>query len=278
METKIEWVLQEKFAPQYPRSEEGWVIFPDDSEWRRAVFPPEVMAHSAKAPPGLIVSIVEYVSKPGETILDPMTGSGTIMLAALAGRNVICIEIEDIYQASLLMARQNIELDTKSTITILQGDCRDFLPIMVNHIIFSPPYAQILTTRKGPERESTKYLAGSRKGVEDGAWSPDYTKNTRNIGRLNKFLYNQAMEKVYKLCYDSILPGGTMTVILKDYIKQGKRVYLSDWLIRTCVKMGFENIDWFKRDAPGTGFLKLWRSRGYATVQDEDVVIFRRNK
>lgn len=270
-------MVKSEFAPNYTRNKQGWIVFPDDPGWRRAIFPPEAMEHSAKAPPGLIVSIAEYVSEPGETLLDPMAGSGTIMLAALIGRNVICIEIEDIYQKGLLMAKENIQLDTKSTIMILQGDCRDFLPIPVNHIIFSPPYAQILTTKKGPERDSTKSLAGA-KGDSDGSWSPNYTKNPRNIGRLNRFLYNQTMENVYKFCYDSIIPGGTMTVILKDYTKQGKRVYLSDWLIRTCVGFGFENIAWFKRDAPGTGFLKLWRSRGYATVSDEDIVVFRRNE
>ncbi len=67
------------------------------------------------------------------------------------------------------MAKENIQLDTNSTIMILQGDCRDFLPIPVNHVIFSPPYAQILTTRKGPEKDSTKSLAGA-KGDSDGSW------------------------------------------------------------------------------------------------------------
>lgn len=271
-----------EFAPGFERNSKGWILYPssdEDATFRKTMFPPEAMAHPARAPMFLVKSLIEYVSEVGETLLDPMSGSGTIMVGALIGRNIVCIELENIFQEALLMAKASIELDTLATITVLQGDCRDFLPIPgINHVIFSPPYAQILTTRKPPKQDSTKSLAGVRKGAEDGTWSPKYTENPRNIGRLNKFIYNQTMEQVYKLCYDSLPVGGTMSVILKDYIKQGRRVYLSDWLQRTCIRMGFEQLAWFKRAAPGTGFLNLWRSRGYATVDEEDMVIFRRVK
>jgi hypothetical protein len=55
-----------------------------------------------------------------------------------------------------------------------------------------------------------------------------------------------------------------------------RRIYLSDWLLRTCIRLGFEQVAWFKRSARGTGFKRLWASRGYEVVNDEDMVIFRR--
>jgi len=261
-----------EFAPDYQRKENGWIIFPElhDAKIRKDLFPPQCMEHPAKAPIGLYESIISYVSKKNETLMDIMSGSGTIMVGALMDRNIICLELEASYYNSLFESRDAIQPRTNSNITIITGDCRKVLPIPVNHIIFSPPYAQIMKM-KVAKQDSTRQLAGTYKDSIG-----NYSESPNNVGNLSKFMYNQAMESIYKLCYESIIPPGTLTVILKDYMKQGSRVYLSDWLIRTCIKTGFEVMDWFKRYAPGTGFLKLWRSRGYETVEDEDIVIFRR--
>lgn len=264
-------VQDKEFASGYLRSEEGWILFPKDSVGgpRQSLFPPAVMDHPAKYNFAMIQSIIEYVSEPDDTIMDIMAGTGSIMIGALLGRHIICVELEETYQDLISLAKSNIELDTMNTIILLKGDCRDIMPIPVNHIVFSPPYAQILKS-KGTLDDKWKTMHKSHQR------QADYSANPRNIGNLNRFLYNQAMEKIYKLCYDSVLPGGTLTVILKDYINQGKRIYLSDWLIRTCVGLGFENTAWFKREATGSGYQDLWRSRGYTTVDDEDIVIFRR--
>ena len=265
--------MEIEFAPRYPRNGKGWVIFPKDRIGgpRQELFPPEAMEHVAKYNFAMIESIIEYTTKPGDTIMDIMAGTGSIMIGALVDRNIICIELEKTYYDMLFQAKRIIEPATKNTILILCGDCRDFLPVPTNHIIFSPPYSQILKSKKPISedfKEKWKTMGHSH------GHQADYSANPRNVGNLNRFLYNQAMERIYKLCYGSIIPGGTMTVILKDYIEGGKRVYLSDWLIRTCVKIGFENIDWFKREATGSGYQDLWRSRGYSVVSDEDIVIF----
>jgi len=270
-----------QFAPGYQRDEHDWIIFTESQDVvrRRELFHPECIEHPAKAPIGLYESIIEWVSEKDETIMDIMAGSGTVMVGALMARDIMCIEIEEGYQETLNASRTIIQDSATiegtyvgGSIIILRGDCRKILPIPTNHIIFSPPYAQIMKMRVA-KADSTRALAGPYKDSIG-----KYSANPKNVGNLNRFLYNQAMEGIYKLCYNSIIPPGTMTVILKDYMKQGERVYLSDWLIRVCVKMGFENIGWFKRYAPGSGFLKLWRSRGYDTVSDEDIIILRKNK
>ena len=276
--------MAKEFASEYPRNEYGWIMFPNtatDSKFRKMMFPESVMEHPAKAQMYLIQSIVGYISEPGDSIMDIMAGTGTIMLAATMGRKVICIELEDTYYRIItegLDFISNNYTDIRDMVTILYGDCRNFMPIPVNHIIFSPPYAQILTTKKGASSGSVKHqqLAGVRKGSKDGAWTPDYTQDHRNIGRLNIFLYNQAMERVYNLCYQSILPNGTLTVIIQDNIINGNRVYLSDLVNSTCIKCGFEQIGWYKRYVSGTGFKNSLRSKGIITVDDEDLLIFRK--
>jgi len=263
----------ETFAPEWPRNEKGWILFPKDTAGgiRQALFPPEAMQHPAKYNFAMIESIIDYVSNPGDTIMDIMAGTGTIMIAALSGRSVVCIEIEKVYHDIMIQAKEVIAPAADRSITILHGDCRDFLPIPVNHIIFSPPYAAILKTKTTVDE---KWKTMHRSHVRQSAYSGDM----RNVGNLNKFLYNQAMEKIYGLCYQSILPGGTLTVIIKDYIQNSERVYLSKWVIKVCKSFGFIEKDWFKREATGSGYQDMWRSKGKATVDDEDIIIMRKGE
>ena len=86
-------------------------------------------------------------------------------------------------------------------------------------MIFSPPYANLL--RKKGEMDKTSVDLGY-------ADAPLYTEHPDNIGNLNDFIYAQRMERVYKKFYDSIIPGGTMTIIIKDRMQAGKRVRLAD--------------------------------------------------
>ena len=233
--------------------------------------------HPAKANLYLLQSIVEYVSEMGETIMDIMAGTGSIMVAAGMDRRVICMDIEEGFYRLMVKSLDLIATTlpyARDVITVIHGDCRSVLPMPTNHIIFSPPYAQILTTRKAGTKDSTKQLAGDT--GKGGSWTPDYSAHPKNVARLNKFLYNQEMEKIYKLCYQSIIPGGTLTIIIQDYIHQQQRVNLSNWVMRSCLKAGFEHAGWFKKLALGTGFKKLWRSRGMEVVSDEDILVFRR--
>lgn len=262
--------MNKEFAPDYPRSDEGWIIFPNDQELRRSIFAEGTMKHPAKADLYMLQSIIEWMSEPGETIMDIMAGTGSIMIAASMDRRVVCLDIEELY-TNLMMESCSKSFSKKGTI-IICGDCRKLLPLPVNHIIFSPPYAkQRIGKTPKKHQESTRQLAGTYQDSID-----EYQQHPRNLGNLNRFLFNQEMEKIYKLCYQSIIPPGTLTIIIKDYIENQKRVSLSGWVIKTCIRIGFENIGWFKREALGTGFLKLWRSRGMETVSDEDIIVFRK--
>lgn len=270
--------MKSEFAPQYHRNKDGLIEFPEDAELRKRYFPPEVMGHPAKANLHMIESIVEYVSEPGETIMDPMAGTGTIIIAAAMGRRVILLEVEEGYHKLQQQSAEMFQMlnpPTRGNIILIQGDCRKLMPLPCDHIVFSPPYAGILKISSKPLRESTRNLSGPYKDSIQ-----DYSKSPDNVGRHSKFMYNQIMEKVYGLCFQSLRPGGTMTVILQDYYGheygERKRIYLSDWMAKVCNRWGFDQVGWFKRHARGTGFKRLWASRGLEVVTDEDIVIFKR--
>ena len=62
--------------------------------------------HPAQKPVPLLKELVELVTKPGELVMDPFTGSGTTGIAAIqAGRNFLGIEADEAYHE---MARERL--------------------------------------------------------------------------------------------------------------------------------------------------------------------------
>ena len=70
------------------------VQFKPDAAMRHKYFVLESFRHPAKLHCSWLLQLVETYTKPGELILDPMAGSGTLMLAALMGRDCCLVELE----------------------------------------------------------------------------------------------------------------------------------------------------------------------------------------
>ncbi|MDZ4231936.1 MAG: DNA methyltransferase, partial [Candidatus Pacearchaeota archaeon] len=68
--------------------------FKNDTITRKRLMVPESFSHPAKGQLGMWALMVERYSQPGDTVLDPMAGSGATLLAALMGRSVVCVELE----------------------------------------------------------------------------------------------------------------------------------------------------------------------------------------
>lgn len=260
------------FAETFPRNTKGWIKFPLDSRQRTALFP-DAMEHPAKAHMFLVASLVDYLTEPGDTILDPFAGTGTILLAAMVGRKVICIDVEEGYITMLEHHLALLEPEVQEQVNLIQGDNRKLLPLPCDCIITSPPYAQTMRKKSiGP-----KDLAGKKElWTAFGEDLLAYSKSPDNLCNLNRFHYNQEMAKVYKLCYQSLKPGGSMAIIIKDNISNNRRIYLSRWVEIVCGKIGFKLTDWFKREAAGSPFLQFRRAKGKITVDDEDIMVFRK--
>jgi len=267
------------FASEYPRNDIGLILFPGDTYYRKELFPfwdrlgVSLSEHPAKANVFLVQSIVEYVSEPGETIMDIMAGTGTILVAALIGRRVVCIEIESSYVELLQQGVLDIERaapGAEEMITIIEGDCSKILPLPVaDHIIFSPPYAQIMRS-KNITSGLDKDTWGEGRGILK------YSKHPDNIGNLNEFLYHQRMEIIYKKAFESLPPGGTLTIIIKDHMIKGKRVYIGNRAMRDCIRAGFEEVARFKWLPHGSVYTGVHKGAGWEVVEDEDIIILRR--
>lgn len=513
-----------EFAPEYSRNEDGLILFPRDSQYRKELFPLlNLDDHPAKANLFLVQALIEYVSEPDETIMDIMAGTGTIMVAALVGRKVVCIDIEEEYADILEQNAKSLEAiapGIEEVITVIHGDCMKLLPLPIaDHVIFSPPYclapgtkvlkanltwAPIETMCKGDEligideespskgrgkgrkmrkavvedisetsadayiislsngetviasadhswlklhkygyygnpcwatteelspgdklkylckpwEQDSSYDGGYLSGVYDGEgwvdndnigfrqnlgtvmsrvenliiirgyhpayWSDKeqkakgmyitrkdecmrflgsirprrlleksdnlwdgreirskvigsfevevasviplpigkirmvhlqtstgtfiaeglvshnsnimkkgqlldrfsretlgegllkYSKHPDNIGNLNEFLYHQKMERIYKKVLEGLPPGGTLSIIIKDHIEAGERIYLGLRAQRDCVRAGFEEVGQWKWLPPGSAYIGFMRARGDLVVDDEDIIVLRK--
>ena len=172
--------------------------FKRDTSLRKKYFTPESFAHPAKMNAQLLLFLVREYTKPGEVILDPMAGSGTLMLACTLGRSVILVELEEKF---CKMCRDNWEKvrqmpqlgETMGDCQILQGDSRQ-LEGLVEKIITSPPYAETIQG-SGAEAARKRISEGKYKGLRPDVWTSkgnlagstfgdSYSKDPNNIGNL----------------------------------------------------------------------------------------------
>ena len=121
------------------------IKFKRDTSFRKQLFVPESFSHPAKMDAQLLIWISERYTEVGETILDPMAGSGTQMLSCTLGRNVVLVELEDKF--CKMMADNWAEVKMRPQLgsvmgdcQIIQGDARNLEGLLADKIITSPPY------------------------------------------------------------------------------------------------------------------------------------------
>lgn len=265
--------MTKQFAPEYDRNELGWIKFPPDSDYRKRMFPPEVNQHPAKANVYLVQAIIEYVSEPDDILMDIMAGTGTLMVGALIGRQVICVEISTKFHQIMLGAVEYLEKiapGISNMISLVNLPCQTYLPIpdLADHIIFSPQYAGIMKKKSVTDQWN----------IDIGYDFVEYSTNPLNLGTMSEFLWTHEMEKVYAKCYKTIKPGGSMTLIIKDHISASERIELTRMALVACARVGFNyspNEHW-KWAAPGMPYTVARRARGDMTVDDESIIVLRK--
>ena len=122
------------------------IKFRRDTSFRKQFFVPDSFAHPAKMDAQLLLWIVNKYSKEGETILDPMAGSGTMMLACTLGRDVVLVELEDKFCKMMADNWEQVKMRPQlgsqmGNCQIIQGDARQ-LKGLADKIVTSPPYAE----------------------------------------------------------------------------------------------------------------------------------------
>lgn len=115
----------------------------------RRFFPEEAVQHPAKFNTNLVEFLVREHTKPGDVLLDPMAGSGSLgVIASLNGRHTVQVELEERFFGWMEKARENVErfqtLSPKGRIVNIHGDARRLSELLsqADTVITSPPYSE----------------------------------------------------------------------------------------------------------------------------------------
>lgn len=141
---------------------------PGFGKYRR--FLEHAVPHPAKMNTNLLEFLIKEYTKEGDTILDPMAGTGSLgVIASLHGRNAIQVELEPKFYEWMEKARENVErhqtLTPKGRIINILGDARWISELLgtVDTVITSPPYANTYLGGGEPEKRRKRLIEAGYK-------------------------------------------------------------------------------------------------------------------
>lgn len=277
-------VSEVKLLPAVSRTE-AWQ-FPVDTSVRRRLFVADVFSHPAKLHLGLLQKLIDKYTYPGETILDPMAGSGSLMVAATQQRNVILRELQPEYvaliQASVPLIHRAAGL-FGGLIDIDQANAMELECPPFDHVIFSPPYGFENGTKASWEKRKQRLL----KVNHDARWWRKFKNATsdkfcyeggrQNSGNKSGRNYWNDMRQIYTRVIRLTPSGGLIILVVKNHYRRGGLIDVVNQTVTEVQSLGPALIAWHGRliDNPS-----LWQRRrkeqGQPIVEVEDVLVFRK--
>lgn len=193
----------------------------------------DVLRHPAKFPETLVQEFIEFFTKEGETVLDPMAGTASSLVAALrAGRHSYGVELNSGYAriADEIVNEERQSLGKMAetlTAKIINGDAAkiaefareaDIPPI--DYVITSPPYWDMLHA-KGAETQQKR-----RQNQDLDVVYSDDPHDVGNIADYEEFL--DKLVGIYQGLKPMLKPKAYLTIIVKN-VKKGGRIYPLAW-------------------------------------------------
>lgn len=189
----------------------------------------DVLVHPAKFPETMAQEFIEFFTKEGGTVLDPMAGTGSTLVAALrCGRNSYGIELNPKYAE----IAEQIIADERETLgssignlksEIINGDANhtaQFEIPTVDYILTSPPYWDMLHARGAGTQKKR------RSSTELDVF---YSDDPNDVGNLHD--YEEFLEKlvgIYEGLQSLLREKAYLTIIVKN-VKKGGVIYPLAW-------------------------------------------------
>lgn len=189
----------------------------------------DVLLHPAKYPETLVQEFIEFFTKKGGAVLDPMLGTGSTVVAALrTGRRGVGIELNPKY----FTIAQKVIADEKAALGKVP---KKIEPLLFNHdaalvgelkippidyVITSPPYWDMLRAR-GAETQKKRRAA------------PDldvhYSDDPRDLGNVADYeAFLEQLARLYEALYPALKDRAYLTIIVKN-VKKGGKIYPLAW-------------------------------------------------
>jgi len=225
--------------------------FPNRGKW---------LTHNAKYrgnwAPQIPGNLIRLYSKEGDTVLDPMVGSGTTMIEAKSlGRQGLGF---DIHQEVVKIAQESCNFSCEKCYepAIKQGDARNLNFVedeSIDLVMTHPPYLNII-----------KYGA------------KDVDGDLSAINSLNKFCGE--IEQVARECYRVLKPGKYCAILIGDTRRRRHYVPLAVSVMQRFLKAGFilkEDIIKVQHNCSTT---RYWSSqqKDFLLIMHEHLFVFRK--
>ena len=212
----------------------AWLIF--QKSWFIHNPPPRkkgVLRHPAKYPETLAQEFIEFFTKEGEYVLDPMVGTGSTLVAALnAGRHGYGIELNPTYaaiaQQVIYEERQSLGKAAEHLIAeIIEGNAADFSRLaaqfdipLIDYVITSPPYWDMLHARGAQTQKQRR---------SDENLDVKYSDDPHDLGNVHD--YEEFVDRLAGI-YEGLQPylreRAYLTIIVKN-VKKGGKIYPLAW-------------------------------------------------
>ncbi len=188
-----------------------------------------LLVHPAKFPETMAREFLEFFTRRGGTVLDPMAGTGSTLVAALrSGRNSHGIELNPGYAeiARQVLAEERAALGEAAdglVADILTGDARhaaEFGLPAFDYLLTSPPYWDMLHAR-GAETQKKR-----RAGKDLDVYYSDDPNDLGNMHDYEQFL--AALVEIYAGLKPLLKEKAYLTIIVKN-VKKGGRIYPLAW-------------------------------------------------
>jgi DNA modification methylase len=193
----------------------------------------DVLRHPAKFPETLAYEFIQFFTKPGQVVLDPMAGTGSALVAALrSGRNSYGIELNPAYAdiARQVVASERAllgEAATAFSAEIITGNAAgiaqhvvDYHIPAIDYVITSPPYWDMLRAR-GAETQKKR-----RAAAELDVFYSDDPEDLGNIADYDQFV--DRLTAIYEALQPFLRSRAYLTIIVKN-VKKGGKIYPLAW-------------------------------------------------
>ena len=193
----------------------------------------DVMRHPAKYPETLVQEFIEFFTKQGGVVLDPMVGTGSTIVAAMrVGRHSYGIELNpgyaDVAREVILQERETLGGSADHLTTeVINGDAAEIAEIAAKHdipaidyIITSPPYWDMLHAQGAKTQENRR---------QDENLDVIYSDDPNDLGNIpdyDEFL--ELLTSVYIGLKPFLKPKAYLTIIVKN-VKKGGVIYPLAW-------------------------------------------------
>jgi DNA modification methylase len=188
-----------------------------------------VLVHPAKFPETLAQEFIEFFTKRGQTVLDPMVGTGSTLIAALrAGRHGFGVELNPKYAQ---IARQMVAAERETLgeaaaglrSEVIVGDAAQIatfdLPL-VDYVLTSPPYWDMLRARGAETQRKRRSTAGL---------DVTYSDDPNDLGNISDYeVFLEKLVAIYAGLNPFLREKAYLTIIVKN-VKKGGKVYPLAW-------------------------------------------------